>query len=68
MIVTYDTAYGDFEFYSDQEWLNKLADWRLELLDDGYEGCEALDSDEVVEMMFGCDLSFTEVPKDKISS
>ena len=62
MIVTFDIADGSFDFYSKKEWSNQLAEWRQELADDGYEGAEALDADELVEMMYGEEMFFETVP------
>ena len=66
MIVTFDIADGSFDFYSKKEWNNQLAEWRQELSDDGLGGdLEALDAEELVEMMYGEELFFDTVPSDK---
>ena len=62
MIVTFDIGDGSFDFYSEIEWESQLADWRQELADDGYQGTEFLDEDELVEMMYGEEMFFETVP------
>ena len=65
MIVTFDIANGDFDYYTNEEWNNQLAEWREELVDSGYEGAEAdsMDAEELVEMTYGDELFFEEVPQ-----
>jgi len=58
MIVTFDIADKAFDFYSKKEWEDQLQAWRVELDDDGYEGSEALDAEELVELMYGNELMF----------
>ena len=65
MMVTFDIADGSFDFYSKKEWSNQLAEWRQELADDGYVGAEALDADELVEMMYGEEMFFDTVAEMK---
>ena len=63
MIVTFDIGNGDFDYYTNEEWSNQLAEWRAELEADGYEGAEAVDAEELVEMTYGDELFFEEVPE-----
>jgi len=66
MIVTFDIADGSFDFYSKKEWNNQLAEWRQELSDDGLGGdLEALDAEELVEMMYGEEMFFDTVAEMK---
>lgn len=65
MIVTFDIADGSFDFYSKKEWEAQLQAWRVELDDDGYEGSEALDAEELVEMMYRGDMFFDTVAEMK---
>ena len=60
MIVTFDIGNGDFDYYTNEEWSNQLAEWRAEL--EGDDG-EAIDAEELVEMMYGDELFFQEVPQ-----
>jgi|TARA_B110000285_G_scaffold216928_1_gene264713 hypothetical protein len=66
MIVTFDIADGSFDYYSKEAWKTQLTSWRVELEADGYEGSEALDAEEVVEMMYGEEMFFDEVGIEKI--
>jgi hypothetical protein len=63
MIVTFDIGNGDFDYYTNEEWESQLTAWREELEADDYEGSEALDAEELVEMMYGDELFFQEVPQ-----
>ncbi len=65
MIVTFDIADGSFDFYSKKEWEAQLQAWRVELDADGYEGSEALDAEELVEMMYGEEMFFDTVAEMK---
>ena len=61
MIVTFDIANQQFDFYSDADWANQIAEWRDELeldMDDAQE----LDQYEVVEYMYGDEMWFEAVP------
>ena len=61
MIVTFDIANQQFDFYSETEWADQLAEWRYELeldIDDAQE----LDQYEVVEYMYGDEMWFEAVP------
>jgi len=60
MIVTFDIGNGDFDYYTNEEWSNQLAEWRAEL--EGDDG-EAIDAEELVEMTYGDELFFQEVPQ-----
>jgi hypothetical protein len=44
-------------------WQVQLCEWRQDLEDDGYEGCEALDAEELVEMIWGEEMFFDEIPE-----
>jgi len=61
MIVTFDIADGSFDFYKDEEWENQLISWREELEADGIDS--VLSAEEVVEMTYGDELFFGEVPQ-----
>ena len=63
MIVTFDIADGSFDYYTNEEWQNQLAEWRQELADDGYEGAEDVDAEELIEMVYGDELFFEEIPE-----
>jgi len=63
MIVTFDIANGSFDYYTKVNWENQLTAWREELEADGYEGSEALNDEEVVDMMYGVEMFFEEVPE-----
>ena len=63
MIVTFDIGNGSFDYYTKVNWENQLTAWREELEADDYEGSEALDAEELVEMMYGDELFFQEVPQ-----
>jgi hypothetical protein len=66
MIVTFDIADGSFDFYSKKEWEAQLQAWRVELDDDGYEGSESLDAEELVEMMYRGNMFFETVTEMKM--
>jgi hypothetical protein len=61
MIVTFDVGNGDFDFYSDQEWENQLAEWR-DALELDIEDAQELDAEDTVEYMYGGELWFNKVP------
>ena len=63
MIVTFDIADGSFDYYTNEEWQNQLDTWREELEADGYEGAEAVDAEELIEMVYGDELFFEEIPE-----
>ena len=63
MIVTFDIANGDFDYYTKEEWSNQLAEWRAELKADGYEGAMEVHAEELMEMVYGDELFFEEVPE-----
>jgi hypothetical protein len=64
MIVTFDIADGSFDYYTNEEWQNQLDTWREELEADDYEGAEAVDTDELIAMVYGNELFFEEIPED----
>ena len=64
-VVTFDIADGSFDFYTNDMWNAQLQAWRVELDADGYEGSEALDAEELVEMMYGEEMFFDTVPSNK---
>ena len=61
MIVTFDIANQQFDFYSDADWANQLAEWRDELELD-VDNAQELDQYEVVEYMYGDEMWFEAVP------
>jgi|TARA_B110000285_G_scaffold65736_1_gene75610 hypothetical protein len=61
MIVTFDIANQQFDFYSDADWANQLAEWRDELELD-MDNAQELDQYEVVEYMYGDEMWFEAVP------
>ena len=61
MIVTFDIANQQFDFYSEMEWANQVADWRDELELD-MDNAQELDQYEVVEYMYGDEMWFEAVP------
>ena len=61
MIVTFDIANQQFDFYSDKGWANQLAEWRDELELD-IDNAQELDQYEVVEYMYGDEMQFEAVP------
>ena len=65
MIVTFDIGNGDFDYYTNEEWSNQLAEWRAELeaSSDKTYGAEVIDAEELVEMTYGDELFFQEVPE-----
>ena len=63
MIVTFDIADGSFGYYTKVNWENQLDTWREELEADGYEGAEAVTAEELIEMVYGDELFFEEVPE-----
>tara|TARA_B110000285_G_scaffold18774_1_gene18229 strand:- start:3012 stop:3215 length:204 start_codon:yes stop_codon:yes gene_type:complete len=66
MIVTFDIADGSFDYYTDEEWEIQLTEWRDLLDSDGFAGMESMDEAEVVDMMYGEEMFFEEVPQEKI--
>jgi|TARA_R110000772_G_scaffold80153_5_gene171273 hypothetical protein len=62
-VVTFNIADGSFDFYTKAMWQVQLCEWRQDLEDDGYEGCEALDAEELVEMIWGEEMFFDEIPE-----
>ena len=63
MIVTFDIANGDFDYYTNEEWRNQLAEWIDELEADGHEGAFWFSTEQIVEMTYGDELFFQEVPQ-----
>jgi|TARA_R110000822_G_scaffold71996_2_gene173389 hypothetical protein len=61
MIVTFDIANQQFDFYSDADWANQIAEWRDELELD-MDNAQELDQYEVVEYMYGDEMWFEAVP------
>ena len=61
MIVTFDIANQQFDFYSDADWANQLAEWRDELELD-MDNAQELDQYEVVEYMYGDEMWFEAIP------
>ena len=61
MIVTFDIANQQFDFYSDADWANQIAEWRDELELD-MDNAQELDQYEVVEYMYGDEMWFEAIP------
>jgi hypothetical protein len=61
MIVTFDIANQQFDFYSDADWANQIAEWKDELELD-MDNAQELDQYEVVEYMYGDEMWFEAVP------
>ena len=61
MIVTFDIANQQFDFYSDADWANQIAEWRNELELD-MDNAQELDQYEVVEYMYGDEMWFEAIP------
>ena len=64
MIVTFDTADGSFDYYTDEGWENQLAEWRN--LKVWRMDASELDAEEVVEYMYGNELFFEKVPQEML--
>ena len=64
-VVTFDIADGSFDFYTNDMWNNQLSVWRQELEDNGYEGSEVLDAEELVELFWGEEMFFETIPEIK---
>jgi|TARA_B110000908_G_scaffold83847_1_gene100307 hypothetical protein len=64
-VVTFDIADGSFDFYTNDMWNSQLSTWRQELEDDGFEGSEALDAEELIEMIWGEEMFFETIPEIK---
>ena len=62
MIVTFNIADGDFEFFTERQWDMRVDQWREQLLNDGYEFAQDMDADELVECMYSEELFFDIVP------
>jgi hypothetical protein len=65
MIVTFDTADGSFDYYTNEGWENQLTEWR-DALELDIEDASELDAEEVVEYMYGNELFFEKVPQEML--
>lgn len=59
MVVTFNMADQEFEYYSEVAWEEQLNEWRAEL---GEDVDPDADADEIVELMYGGELCFHRVP------
>jgi len=59
MVVTFNLADQEFEYYSEVAWEEQLNEWRAEL---GEDVDPDADADEIVELMYGGELCFHRVP------
>lgn len=62
MIVTFNIADGEFEFFTERQWNMRLDQWREQLLNDGYEFARDMDEAEIVECMYSEEMFFDIVP------
>jgi hypothetical protein len=66
MIATYDISIGEFKYYNPQEWLNQLAEWRVELRDLDWEhevDIDEMDADDILDLLYNGDLVWDEISK-----
>ena len=65
-VVTFDSAYGSFDFYTKAMWNAQLSRWREDLILEqltGYENCEALSTQDLVEITWSDEMAFDEIPE-----
>lgn len=62
MIVTFNIADGEFEYFTYRQWSTRLDQWCEQLLNDGYEFARDMEAEEIVECMYGEEMFFDIVP------
>ncbi len=62
MIVTFNIADGEFEYFTYRQWQTRLDQWCEQLLNDGYEFALDMEAEEIVECMYGEEMFFDIVP------
>ena len=63
MVVTFNVKNSEFDFYGVKDWRNQVEEWREEIENIKWEDAQELSYEKVVEMRWGEELFFAQVPK-----